>query len=124
MVNKDLLAEDIQYINGMDEESKRYLYGECDYWAKENFETGLEMVAIMEQNNHENGIIHCYLRNKDSDCCYDVRGEFGCDAEILRYTGFDYYTTIVEEFVFENINDFKKFLKWVEFEQVRDLFER
>ena len=124
MIDKELLAEDIRHINELKEELQRYLYGECDCWVLNNFENGLEIVAIMERYNHENGMVHCYLRNKISGCCYDVRGEFGCDTDVLRYTEVDYEESNIEEFVFEELNDFKKYLRWVDFEQVRDLFQR
>lgn len=124
MIDKQLLAEDINVINAMDEESQRYLYGECDRWILNNFRNGLDIVAIMERNNHENGMIHSYLRNRISGCCYDIRGEFGCDEDILRYTSVDYESSDIEEFVFEELNDFRKFLKWLDFEIIRDLFIR
>lgn len=73
-------------------------------------------------DKHENGIEHCYLRNKIIGCCYDIRGEFGNDEDILRYTGVNYNQENIEEFVFQRVEDFKKFLKWVEFEQVKDCF--
>lgn len=122
MGDKDLLAEEICKINKISEEDQRYLYGECDRWVLDNFERGLEIVAIMVTENHENGIEHCYLRNKITGCCYDIRGELGSDDEILQYTGVIYSQNSIEEFVFENLNDFKKFLKWVEFEQIKNCF--
>ena len=69
--------------------------------------------------NYENGITHCYLRNLDNGLCYDVRGGCGCDEEIIAYTGVDYYSNNIEEYIFDNIEDFKKFLKWIDFEVVR-----
>ena len=114
------IAEQIQQINLLSEEEQRYLYGECDKWCIENFEDGLEIVAIMESDNHENGIAHSYLRNPYNQLCYDVRGESGCDEEIIAYTGVDYFNDEIEEYVFESLYDFKKFLKWVEFEVVRE----
>jgi len=119
-MSKEKIAEQIQQINLLSEEEQRYLYGECDKWCIENFEDGLEIVAIMESDNHENGITHSYLRNPDNQLCYDVRGESGCDEEIIAYTGADYFNDEIEEYVFENLYDFKKFLKWVEFEVVRE----
>lgn len=124
MNKKELLANDISAIRKMSEEDQRYLYGECDRWVLDNFEIGLEIIAIMKSDKHENGIEHCYLRNKISGCCYDVRGEFGNDDEILQYTGVVYECKDFEEFVFEDLDYFKKFLKWVEFEQIRDHFIR
>lgn len=120
--DNDLLAEEIRKINKMSEDDKRYLYGECDRWVLDNFEIGLEIVAIMISDRHENGIEHCYLKNKITGCCYDIRGEFGNDEDILRYTGIIYECKDFEEFVFEDLDNFKKFLKWVEFEQVKDCF--
>lgn len=119
-MSKEEIAEQIQQINLLSEEEQRYLYGECDKWCIENFEDGLEIVAIMESDNHENGITHSYLRNPDNQLCYDVRGESGCDEEIIAYTSVDYFNDEIEEYVFENLYDFKKFLKWVEFEVVRE----
>lgn len=119
-MSKEEIAEQIQQINLLSEEEQRYLYGECDKWCIENFEDGLEIVAIMESDNHENGIAHSYLRNPDNQLCYDVRGESGCDEEIISYTGVDYFNDEIEEYVFESLYDFKKFLKWVEFEVVRE----
>ena len=82
----------------------------------DNFEYGLEIVVIMERDNHENGITHSYLRDSITGYCYDVRGESGNDEEILTYTGVDYCSDNIEEYVFDRIEDFKMFLKWVEFE--------
>lgn len=120
MINKEELATQIIRINQLSEEDQRYLYGECDKWCLENFEAGLQIVAIMESDNHENGITHSYLRNLETGLCYDVRGEFGWDKEIIAYTGVDYYSNNIEEYIFDNIEDFKKFLKWIDFEVVRE----
>lgn len=119
-MSKEEITEQIQQINSLSEEEQRYLYGECDKWCIENFEDGLQIVVIMESDNHENGITHSYLRNPDNQLCYDVRGESGCDEEIIAYTGVDYFNDEIEEYVFDNLYDFKKFLKWVEFESVRE----
>lgn len=123
MNNKNLLAEDIYKINKMDEEDQKYLYGCCDDWVLKNFKVGLEIVVIMT-HNHKKGIEHCYLRNSINGYCYDVRGESENDECILRYTGVVYECNSIEEFVFENLDDFKMFLKWVEFEKIRDYFMR
>ena len=122
MISKEELAVQIEKINQLPEEDQRYLYGECDKWCLENFEAGLRIVAIMERDNHENGITHSYLRNLDNGLCYDVRGESGCDEEIIAYTGVDYYSNNIEEYIFDNIEDFKKFLKWVDFEVMREYY--
>ena len=119
-MNKEEIVKQIQRINQLSDEDQRYLYGECDKWCLENFEDGLEIVAIMERDNHENGITHSYLRNSENGLCYDIRGESGCDEEIMAYTGVDYYEDDIEEYIFDNIRDFKKFLKWIEFEVVRE----
>lgn len=119
-MSKEEIAEQIQKINSLSEEKQRYLYGECDRWCIENFEEGLQIVAIMESNNHENGITHSYLRHPDNKLCYDVRGESGCDEEIIAYTNVDYFNDDIEEYVFDNIYDFKKFLKWIDFEIERE----
>lgn len=124
MNKKELLAKDISAIRKMSEEDQRYLYGECDRWVLDNFEIGLEIVAIIIPDKHINGIEHCYLRNKITGCCYDTRGEFGNDEDILRYTVVNYNQDNIEEFVFQRLEDFKKFLKWVEFEQIKDYFIR
>lgn len=118
-MNKEKIADHIQIINQLSEEEQRYLYGECDKWCLDNFKEGLQIVAIMERDNHENGITHCYLRNLDNGLCYDVRGESGCDEEIIAYTGVNYFSNNVEEYIFDNVNDFKMFLKWIDFEVVR-----
>lgn len=118
-MSKEEIVEQIQEINRLPDEDQRYLYGECDRWCLNNFEEGLQIVAIMENDNHENGIVHCYLRNLDNGLCYDVRGKSNCDEEIIAYTGVDYYSSNVEEYIFEDIEDFKMFLKWIEFEIVR-----
>lgn len=122
MLDKDKLLVHIQRINKLSDEDQRYLYGECDRWCLENFKDGLQIVAIMERDNHENGITHSYLRNLDNGLCYDVRGEFSWDAEIIAYLGVDYYSNNIEEYVFDNIEDFKKFLLWIDFEVVRDCY--
>lgn len=114
------IIEQIHKINQLSDEEQRYLYGECDKWCLENFEEGLQIVVIMERDNHENGITHSYLRNLDNGLCYDVRGGSGCDEEIIAYTGVDYYSNNVEEYIFDSIKDFKMFLKWIEFEVVRE----
>lgn len=121
-MNRTVLSEHIQLINQLPEDDKRYLYGECDRWCLDNFEDGMRIIAIMESDNHENGITHCYLRNTDTGYCYDVRGESGNDEEILLYTGIDYYSNNIEEYIFDQIDDFKKFLKWIEFEVMRTEF--
>lgn len=120
MIDKNVIVEQIQRINQLSEEEQRYLYGECDKWCLENFEDGLQIVAIMERNNHENGITHSYLRNIYTGLCYDIRGESGCDEEIIAYTGVDYFSGNVEEYIFDNIKDFKMFLKWIDFEVIRE----
>lgn len=121
-MSKEDMIEQMQRIDQLSDDNQRYLYGECDRWCLENFENGLQIVAIMEKNNHENGITHSYLRNLDNGLCYDVRGESGCDEEIIAYTGVDYYTNNVEEYIFDNVEDFKLFLKWIEFEVVREYY--
>lgn len=121
-MNGNELTEHIRKINLLPEKEQRYLYGECDKWCLENFEDGLEIVAIMEKNNHENGITHSYLRNELTGCCYDIRGESGNDEEILMYTEVEYYSNDIEEYVFDRIEDFKMFLKWIEFECIREDF--
>ena len=73
-MNKEKIADHIQKINQLSEEEQRYLYGECDKWCLDNFKEGLQIVAIMERDNHENGITHSYLRNINTGVCYDVRG--------------------------------------------------
>lgn len=121
-MSKEEIVEHIQKINRLSDEDQRYLYGECDRWCLDNFEDGLQIVAIMEKDNYENGITHSYLRNLGSGLCYDVRGESGCDEEIIAYTGVDYYSNNIEEYIFDNIKDFKMFLKWVDFEVVRKYY--
>lgn len=121
-MSKEDMIEQMQRIDQLSDDDQRYLYGECDRWCLENFENGLQIVAIMEKNNHENGITHSYLRNLDNGLCYDVRGESGCDEEIIAYTGVDYYTNNVEEYIFDNVEDFKLFLRWIEFEVVREYY--
>lgn len=121
-MSKEEIVEQIQKINRLSDEDQRYLYGECDKWCLENFEKGLQIVAIMEKDNHENGITHCYFRNLDNGLCYDVRGESENDEEIISYTGVDYYSNNVEEYIFDDIDDFKRFLKWIEFEVVREYY--
>lgn len=116
------LTVHIKHINQLSKEDQRYLYGECDKWCLNNFEEGMQIVAIMERNNHENGITHSYLRNPKTGYCYDIRGESGNNKEILLYTGVNYESSNIEEYVFNRIEDFKRFLKWVEFECMREYF--
>lgn len=118
-MNKEKITDHIQKINQLSEEEQRYLYGECDKWCLDNFEDGLQIVAIMERDNHENGITHSYLRNINTGVCYDVRGVSKCGEEIVLYTGVDYYSNNIEEYIFDNIRDFKKFLKWIDFEIIK-----
>lgn len=66
-MSKEEIAEQIREINVLPEEKQRYLYRECDKWCVENFEYGLEIAAIMESDNHENGITHSYLRNPEKN---------------------------------------------------------
>ena len=58
----------------------------------------------------------------DNGLCYDVRGESGDDEEIIAYTGVDYYSSNVEEYIFDDVEDFKMFLKWIDFEVVREYY--
>lgn len=118
MSERDIIKQ-IQRIEQLPENDQRYLYGECDKWCLENFEEDLQIVAIMERDNYENGITHSYLRDPDNRLCYDVRGESDCDEEIIAYTGVDYYSNNIEEYVFNNVEDFKMFLKWIDFEAIR-----
>lgn len=122
MISKEELTAQIKRINELSEEDQRYLYGECDKWCLENFEEGLDIVAIMESDNHEYGIVHSYLRNPKNGLCYDIRGESGCNEKIIAYTGVNYNSNNIEEYVFDNIEDFKKFLRWVDFEVMRVYF--
>lgn len=109
MIRKEELVAQIEKINQLSEEEQRYLYGECDKWCIDNFENGLEIVVIMEIDNHENGITHCYLRNPNNGLCYDVRGESSCDKYIIAYTDVDYLSDNIEEYIFDNLGDFKMF---------------
>ena len=121
-MDKNKIANAISKISELSDEQQKYLYGQCDRWVKENFKDGLEIVAIMESAKHENGIVHCYIRNPDNGCYYDVRGEMNSDEDVLAYTGIDYNEDNIEEFVFESLNDFEIYLKWVDFEMVKDNF--
>lgn len=121
-MGKEEIVEQIQKINQLSDEDKRYLYGECDRWCLDNFEEGLQIVSIMGKNNHENGIAHCYLRNLNNGLYYDVRGESGNDEEIIAYTGVDHHSSNVEEYIFDDVEDFKMFLKWIDFEVAREYY--
>lgn len=121
-MSKEEIVVQMQKINQLSDEDQRYLYGECDRWCMDNFEEGLQIVAILEKDNHENGIAHCYIRNLDNGLCYDVRGESRCDEEIIAYTGVNYFSDNVEEYIFEDIESFKKFLKWIDFEIIRESY--
>lgn len=120
--DKEKISEYLRNINRMSDEESKYLYGYCDQWCISNFKNGFCIVAIMEKDNHENGITHSYLRNPSTGLCYDVRGECGYDKDIIAYTGVDYFSGNTEEYVFDNINDFKKFLAWIDFEVVKKYF--
>ena len=48
-----------------------------------------------------------------------MRGKSDCDEEIIAYTGVDYFSDNVEEYIFDDIKSFKKFLKWIDFEVIR-----
>lgn len=102
-MSKKEIIEQAKRIGQLTDEDQRYLYVECDKWCLENFEEGLQIVDIMEKDNHENGITHSYFRNLDNGLCYDVRGTSGCDEEIIAYTGVDYYSDNVEEYIFEDV---------------------
>lgn len=99
-----------------------YLYDGCDKWCLANFKEGLQIVAIMEEDNHENGIVHSYLRNPVNGICYDVRWESSCDEEIIAFTEIEYDPDNIEEYVFNDIEDFEMFLKWIDFEIVRTYY--
>lgn len=121
-MDKEKITNAITEISNLSDEQQKYLYGRCESWVKENFKDGLEIVSIMESDKHEEGIVHCYLRNPDDGCCYDIRGEIESDEDILAYTGIDYNEDDIEEFVFESLEDFKTYLKWVDFEMIKDNF--
>ena len=61
-------------------------------------------------------MIHSYLRDPGNGRCYDIRGGFDNDEDILLYTGIDCHSDYVTEFVFEQISNFDMFLKWIEVE--------
>ena len=113
------MEADIAKINKMPDYLQKFLYGECDKWCVQNFKPGFEIVAIMVENSHEDGIVHAYLRKSDTRQCYDIRGEMENDEVIIRYTGIDYYEDNIEEFVFYTIEEFERYLKWVDFERVK-----
>ena len=115
-------SENPNSISELSPEEEKYLYGNCDKWVKEHFSDGLEIVAIMMENNHEEGIVHCYLRNPDNGHCYDVRGEFETDEEIMEYTEVDIIEDDIDQFIIDTLDDFELFLKWAEFEIVKDEF--
>ena len=121
-MDKNKCAEHIRQINLLSAEKQQYLYGKCDEWCLNHFKTGFEIVAIMQSDNHKNGIIHCYIRNPKTEHCYDVRGEFDNNVDILTYTGIDYNSDTIEEHVFNTISDFKTFLHWIESEIIREEF--
>lgn len=116
LTDKKKWLDTLNEINSLPKERQKYLYGECDYWVRDNYKDGLEIVAIMQKDNHEDGITHCYLRNPDNGLCYDVRGEKKTDEDILCYTGIDYFSSNTEEYVFQNLEDFEAYIKWIEFE--------
>lgn len=121
-MEKEEIAEAITKIGELSKEQQKYLYGECENWVKKNFTNGMEIVVIMESDKHEEGIVHCYLRNRNNGLCYDVRGEMNDDREVLLYTGIDYNLDNIDEFIFECLDDFEMYLKWVDFEMVKDQF--
>lgn len=118
---KELLCEDIAEIDKLPEEKQQFLYGLCDKWVIDNYIPSLEIVAIMLED-HGYGIVHSYLRHVGTGICFDIRGEFKNDEDILRYTGIRYGYNSIEEYVFENLNDFKKYLQWVDFERIKEQF--
>ena len=109
-------------LNELSPEEEKYLYGNCDTWVKEHFSDGLEIVAIMMENHHEEGIVHCYLRNPDDGHCYDVRGEFDTDEDLMEFTEVDIIEDNVDKFIIDRLDDFELFLQWAEFETVKDEF--
>ena len=116
------LTPEVNSTNELSPEEEKYLYGNCDTWVKDHFSDGLEIVAIMMENHHEEGIVHCYLRNPDDGHCYDVRGEFDTDEDLMEFTGVDIIEDNVEKFIIDRLDDFELFLKWAEFETVKDEF--
>ena len=106
----------------MSDDEQKYLYGKCENWVKQNFTAGMEIIAIMESDKHEEGIVHCYLRDPNNGLCYDIRGEMKDDREVLFYTGVDYSMDNIDEFIFECLADFEMYLKWVDFEMVKEQF--
>ena len=69
-----------------------------------------------------NKLVFAGIYQKDNGLCYDARGKCGCDREIIAYTGVDYNSSDIEEYIFDNIDDFKKFLLWIEFEVIRGYY--
>ena len=97
-------------------------FSACERWIFENFNDNgdMEIVALIQTDFRENGLLHCYLRDIGSGVCYDVRGEFEKDEDIILYTGVDFWELDIEEYAFYSVEDFKRFLRWLDFEMVRD----
>lgn len=108
-------------INQLTQEEQRYLYGYSDNWVMNNFkdDMNMEIVVIMQRDKHENGIIHSYLRDRVTGCCYDVRGKFRSNEEIIKYTDVK-YTDDIEEYIFYSIKEFEMYLSWVDFEMMKE----
>lgn len=125
------LAKDIAEIQKMSAYQKSFLYENSAEWCDKNFDDyykkfygrgGIQITAIVD-SNHENGLIKAYLRNFKTEKCFDVRGEFATDQDILRYTGIDYESDSIEKFTFDSYKPFRLFLRWLDFEKVKEQYQ-
>lgn len=101
-------------IEECSEDEKRYLYGECDCWIKENFEPGYTIVALVDCDNR---LLHCYFMDEKHEVYRDVRGESYDETDITEYIE---TTGTVTEYNFSNIRDFSIFIDWIDFEMNKE----
>lgn len=117
-------AESIRDIQSLSEDEQYFLYGGCYSWCISHFHDyeGVQIAAVMDRHHHENGIVHCYLKNPDTGICYDVRGASDNEEYMTAYTGITLYPECMETYLFSSIEDFEMFLKWIDFEIIKNDF--
>ena len=83
-----------------------YLHGKCDEYAITHFQPGDKIIALVEYDYdiEQPALLHTVLFRNNK--YWDIRGNASSIDEILE--DFDYGD--FQEFVFNNIDDFKNFL--------------
>lgn len=92
-----------------------YLHGQCDEYAINHFQTGDKIIALVEYDYdiEQPALLHAFLLHNNE--YLDIRGNTSNINEILE--DFDYGN--FQEFIFDNIEDFKNFLDDLEKNKVK-----